>query len=85
MKRDIELILSDEQSPLGFNPLSMMEKLELLAWAERSTEPFSDVVVRMVMENNWFAERLWKYSIIGEDALDILLEEATEEHNIAWS
>jgi len=56
-----------------------------MVWATETDFPYSELVIRMVQENEWFSERLWKYSIIGEDALDILVDVATEEHNIAWS
>lgn len=74
-----------EPRPLDFDPLTMAEKADMLYWAERSSNPYAKLVIRMARENAWFQERHRKYLIIGEDALDILVEAAMEEYGIAWS
>lgn len=56
-----------------------------MKWASDDDSEYGDLVVRLAKENDWFKIRQRKFMIIGEDALDLLVQMAMEEHGITWS
>ncbi len=72
---------------LDFNPLTLTEKKLVKEWAESvaPTYMIAGLVERLMLENEWHEKRFFSYSIIPDEALEVMAEAALQEGGFIWT
>lgn len=71
---------------LDFNPLSGEEQRHLKEWAEAiRVHYYSDLVLRLILENEYHVKRYMAYQIIEQEVLDLIVQQKMEEKGWSWT
>lgn len=69
---------------MGFTPLSVEEKEQLEEWARATNSPYTEMVLRLMEENDFHIERFMRYQILETELLDFLVQQKMEEKGWSW-
>lgn len=85
LRQNTTLTLVNLQEELGFSPLSQQERKMLKEWALAVNSPYSDMIVRLLDENEYHSQRFIAYQIIEQDVLDMIVRHKIEEKGWSWA
>lgn len=85
MKRNTTLTYINLPRDLGFVPLSGNEQNSLKEWATAVNSPYTDLVLRLIMENEYHVRRYMAYQIIEQEVLDLIVEQKMDEKGWSWT
>ena len=70
---------------MGFAPLSGSEQEDLKDWAIAVNSPYGNLVLRLIMENEYHVKRYMAYQIIEQEVLDLIVEQKMDEKGWSWT